>query len=199
MNSFFYCNLANMSLELYLGPMWAGKSSTVLGTLRRYKSIGWNILVLTAAADTRYGTEMIVSHDKDSYPARSISALLPLLNDVEYSGAQLIVIEEAQFLPDLYEFVLAAVEKDAKHVICVGLDGDSDRKPFGDLLRLVPLCDKLTKLTALCSDCKDGTPALFSFYKNLKSVQVQVGASEQYEPLCRKHFLRKTEAKEKNE
>jgi len=188
-----------MSLELYLGPMWAGKSSTVLGTLRRYKSIGWNILVLTAAADTRYGTEMIVSHDKDSYPARSISALLPLLNDVEYSGAQLIVIEEAQFLPDLYEFVLAAVEKDAKHVICVGLDGDSDRKPFGDLLRLVPLCDKLTKLTALCSDCKDGTPALFSFYKNLKSVQVQVGASEQYEPLCRKHFLRKTEAKEKNE
>ena len=171
-----------MSLELYVGPMWAGKSSTVLGTLRRYKSIGWNILVLTASVDTRYGTEMIVSHDKDSYPARSIQRLTPLYSDPEYSGAQLIVIEEAQFFPDLYDFVLTAVEKDNKHV-----------------LRLVPLCDKLTKLTALCSDCKDGTPALFSFYKNLKSTQVQVGASEQYEPLCRKHFLTKTAAKEKNE
>lgn len=188
-----------MSLELYVGPMWAGKSSTVLGTLRRYKSIGWQILVVTASADTRYGTEMIVSHDQDSYPARSVSALQPLVNDVEYGAAQLIVIEEAQFFPDLYDFVLSAVERDFKHVICVGLDGDSDRKPFGDLLRLVPLCDKLTKLTALCSECKNGSPALFSFYKNLKSTQVQVGASEQYEPLCRKHFLAKTAAKEKNE
>ena len=92
MNSFFCCNLANMSLELYVGPMWAGKSSTVLGTLRRYKSIGWQILVVTASADTRYGTEMIVSHDQDSYPARSVSALQPLVNDVEYGAAQLIVI-----------------------------------------------------------------------------------------------------------
>lgn len=188
-----------MSLELYLGPMWAGKSSTVLGTLRRYKSIGWNILVLTAAADTRYGTQMIVSHDQDKYPARSVKRLIPVIYDSEYDSAELIVIEEAQFLPDLYDFVIVAVEKDNKHVICVGLDGDSDRKPFGDILRLVPLCDKLTKLTALCSDCKDGTAGLFSFYKNLKSVQVAVGASDHYEPLCRKHFLAKTAAKEKNE
>ena len=199
MNSFFCSGLANMSLELYVGPMWAGKSSTVLGTLRRYKSIGWNILVLTAAADTRYGTEMIVSHDQDKYPARSVKSLLPLSSESDYTTAQLIVIEEAQFFPDLYDFVITAVEKDAKHVICVGLDGDSDRKPFGDLLRLVPLCDKLTKLTALCSECKDGSPALFSFYKNLKSTQVAVGASDHYEPLCRKHFLAKTAAKEKNE
>jgi thymidine kinase len=199
MKPFFAGTSVNMSLELYVGPMWAGKSSTVLGTLRRYTSIGWNILVLTAAADTRYGTEMIVSHDQDTYPARSIQRLTPLCYDPEYSGAQLIVIEEAQFFPDLYEFVLTAVEKDNKHVICVGLDGDSDRKPFGDLLRLVPLCDRLTKLTALCSECKDGSPALFSFYKNLKSSQVAVGASDHYEPLCRKHFITKTAAKEKNE
>ena len=75
-----------MSLELYLGPMWAGKSSTVLGTLRRYKSIGWNILVLTAAADTRYGTQMIVSHDQDKYPARSVKRLIPVIYDSEYDS-----------------------------------------------------------------------------------------------------------------
>ena len=127
-----------MSLEIYCGPMWAGKSSTVLGTLRRYSSIGWKILVVTASIDNRYGEGMIISHDKEKYPALAVEHLVPLVVTPEYKAADLIVIDEAQFLPDLYDFVLNAVDNDKKHVICVGLDGDSDRKPFGDLLRLIP-------------------------------------------------------------
>ncbi len=157
-----------MSLELYCGPMWAGKSSTVLGTLRRYRSIGWKILVLTASIDNRYGSNMIVSHDQEKYPARAVNKLTSVVNDEEYKQADLVVIDEAQFLPDLYEFVLHAVDVDGKHVICVGLDGDSDRKPFGDILRLIPHCDSVTKITSFCSECRDGTPALFSFHRSHK-------------------------------
>ena len=189
-----------MSLELLIGPMFAGKSSAIQSIVRRHESMGWSVFVVTNSMDTRYSdAPAVVNHDKIAIPAVAVKELLPLLTSAGYRGSRLVVIEEAQFFPDLYDFVLSAVEKDAKHVICVGLDGDSDRKPFGDLLRLVPLCDKLTKLTALCSECKDGSPALFSFYKNLKSTQLAVGASDQYEPLCRKHFLTKTAAKEKNE
>jgi thymidine kinase len=188
-----------MSLKLYCGPMWAGKSSTVLGTLRRYGSIGWKILVITASIDNRYGSGMIVSHDQEKYPARAVELLAPMADDPDYKASDLIVIDEAQFLPDLYDFVLHAVDVDNKHVICVGLDGDSDRKPFGDLLRLVPHCDSIEKITSFCSECRDGTPALFSFHRSHKFEQVQVGHTNQYEPLCRKHFNEKTYAKKKDE
>lgn len=188
-----------MSLKLYCGPMWAGKSSTVLGTLRRYKSIGWNILLLTSEMDNRYGSGSVVSHDQEKYPALAVRELTPVLKTKIYEEAQLIMIDESQFLPDLYDFVLHAVDIDQKHVICVGLDGDSDRKPFGDLLRLVPHCDSIEKITSFCSECKDGTPALFSFHRSHKFEQVEVGHTNQYEPLCRKHFNEKTYAKKKHE
>ena len=181
-----------MSLEIYLGPMWAGKSSTVLGTLRRYSSIGWKVLVLTSSLDNRYGTGMVVSHDQEKYPALSVETLMTVVTDKQYEDAQLIMIDEAQFFSDLFPFVLRAIDYDAKHVIVVGLDGDSDRKPFGDILRLIPHCDKVTKITSFCSECKDGTPALFSFYRANKAEQISVGHANQYEPLCRKHYNAKT-------
>ena len=181
-----------MSLEIYLGPMWAGKSSTVLGTLRRYSSIGWKVLVLTSDLDNRYGTGMIVSHDQEKYPALALKELLSVLKLDLYKDAQLIMIDEAQFFPDLYPFVLQAVDCDSKHVLVVGLDGDSDRQPFGEILQLIPHCDSVKKITSFCSECKDGTPALFSYCKKTKSEQVSVGHTNQYEPLCRKHFNEKT-------
>lgn len=192
-----------MSLKLYCGPMWAGKSSTVLGTLRRYKSIGWKILLITSELDTRYysrlatmnGTGMVISHDQEEYPALAVKELAPLAKTKVYEEAQLVMIDEAQFFGDLYDFVLKAVDIDEKHVICVGLDGDSDRKPFGDLLRLVPHCDSITKITSFCSECRDGTPALFSYFRSHKFEQVQVGTASQYEPLCRKHYNKKTSEK----
>jgi thymidine kinase len=47
-------------------------------------------------------------------------------------------------------------------VFVAGLDGDFERKKFGAVLDLIPLCDKVTKLASLCSFCRDGTPAIFS-------------------------------------
>ena len=187
-----------MSLELYCGPMWAGKSSTVLGTLRRYSSIGWKILLLTSDLDNRYAAGMVVSHDQEKYPALAVHSLSGVAKTKIYGDAKLIMIDESQFFPDLYDFVLKAVDTDGKHVICVGLDGDSDRKPFGDLLRLIPHCDSITKITSFCSECRDGTPALFSYHRSHKNEQVSVGHTNHYEPLCRKHFNQKTSEK-KNE
>jgi len=82
------------------------------------------------------------------------------------------------------------VEAYGKDVIVVGLDGDSDRKPFGDIIYLVPIADVITKLTALCRRCGDGSIALFTSLKRdaTKDGIVCVGGADTYEPLCRKHF-----------
>lgn len=180
-----------MSLDIVLGPMWAGKSSYILGKIRRYRAIGWNVFVVTHSIDDRYGQHLISNHDNENLPAFACKDLLPLFEDQRYKAAQLLILEESQFFSDLFSFVLKAVDEDGKHVVCVGLDGDSERRPFGDLLKLIPHCDHVEKITSLCTECCDGTPALFSYRKDTSTEQIQVGAENTYAPLCRKHFLSK--------
>jgi thymidine kinase len=74
--------------------------------------------------------------------------------------------------------------KEKKKVYIAGLDGDFERKRFGNLLDLVPLCDKVTKLTSLCSLCKDGTPGIFSYRLSQEKQQMLIG-SDNYIPVCR--------------
>jgi thymidine kinase len=178
-----------MSLELLVGPMFAGKSSHLLSIIRKYKSIQYPILILTSKLDTRYQENAIHSHNHESFPALAVSELKSVWQQKEYTDAKILIIEESQFFNDLVSFVLQAVETHMKHVIVVGLDGDSERRPFGQILRLVPYCDKITKITSFCSKCGDGTPALFTHRKTNEQSVISVGTSVQYEPLCRKHYL----------
>jgi thymidine kinase len=179
-----------MSLELILGPMFAGKSSAILGVVRRNEIIGRRTLCITSALDTRYSdVAAIVSHNKDSYPAMAAQRLLPILETDNFKGAKCIVIEESQFFPDLKEFVLVAVDEHKKEVICVGLDGDSERRPFGQITELIPYADSFKKLTALCQRCGDGTEAIFTFRKpGAAGSQIAVGGADKYEPVCRRHY-----------
>ena len=183
-----------MSLDLYLGPMFAGKSTAILGIVRRLKFIGRNIICLTSKLDTRYGSSgssgSIITHNQEHYPAEATATLMEIQKLSTFHQADCVIIEEAQFFTDLKEFVLLAVEVFNKHVICVGLDGDSNRRPFGQLLDLIPYSDSVTKLKALCPRCNDGKEAIFTYRKPGNSQdQVNVAGADQYEPLCRKHFL----------
>jgi thymidine kinase len=184
-----------MSLELLIGPMFAGKSSAIQSIVRRHRALGWSVFVITHSMDTRYTSEpMIVNHDKQMMPAVATDKLMPLLETEEYKKSKLVVVEEAQFFSDLVPFIVAVVDRDRKNAVVVGLDGDAERRPFGKVLDLIPMCDRVTKLTAMCKKCKDGTPAIFTFANNSETEsRVEagvpcVGADEQYIPLCRKHY-----------
>jgi len=185
-----YFSRQEMSLDIYLGPMFAGKSSAVLSIIRRNTFIGRKTLCLTSSLDNRYGSSSIVTHDRESCPALATKTLLDLQQLTDFQKADCVIIEEAQFFTDLKEFVLKAVEVYHKHVICVGLDGDSRREPFGQLLELIPYCDYVTKLKALCPVCRDGKEAIFTFrVPGAPTEQVNVAGADQYQALCRKHFL----------
>ena len=76
-------------------------------------------------------------------------------------------------------------------MVVAGLSGDSERRPFGDILKLIPLADEFVQLTALCSLCRDGTIAQFSKYIGSATKtenQIAVGGSDSYIPVCRRHF-----------
>jgi thymidine kinase len=182
-----------MSLELVIGPMFAGKSSYILSVIRRYEAIGYPVLTVTTEKDKRYDASgaYIHSHNHEKHPAFAVLTLGELYNYKELETVKLVVIEEAQFFSDLIPFVRKMVEERGKDVLVVGLDGDAERRPFGSLLSLVPFCDKITKLNALCKLCGDLTPAPFTNRKIKSEQQVMIGTEELYEALCRKHWLAK--------
>lgn len=74
-----------------------------------------------------------------------------------------------------------------KRVHIGGLDGDFNRNKFGELLDLIPYCDKVIKLTALCGICKNGTVAIFSRRITEETEQTVIG-SDIYIPVCRECF-----------
>lgn len=40
-----------------------------------------------------------------------------------------------------------------KHILVSALDATFQRKPFSNVLELIPLAERVIKLTAVCSDC----------------------------------------------
>jgi thymidine kinase len=185
-----------MSIELIIGPMFAGKSSAILQRIRRAKAIGRNVLIVTSILDTRYDSRgvSIKTHDQEGVTAigLGINDLTQIMNITGFNEAHMIIIEEAQFFNGLYDIVQSIVESYKKDVIIVGLDGDSDRKPFGDILKLIPLADRVMKLAALCKRCCDGTEGHFTALvadKGGKKEQIYVGGADKYLPMCRSHYL----------
>ena len=183
-----------MSLNIIFGCMFSGKSSYLLTSIRKYEEIGWPIFIITSSFDKRYTSDAkIVNHNQEFTIANaSVKLLATVSNLKEYLEAKVIIIEEGQFFEDLVEFVLESVEKYNKHVIVAGLDGDASRKPFGKLLDLIPYCDNIIKLKALCKKCSiDGfmNDAIFTSNKGTITSTIDVGSSDKYEALCRKHFL----------
>lgn len=182
-----------MSLRVVLGPMFAGKTSEIQSVIRRYSCLGKAVLVLTASIDNRYQSTVssIINHDKTSTLAHAVA--LDALNDVlawpEFTAAEAVVIDEAQFFRGcLVTFVKAALTR-GKHLVVVGLDGDTGQNTFGDILQLIPLADSVEKKTALCKRCGDGTPAIFTRGLRVGGEQVAVGGAEMYEPTCRRHLV----------
>jgi thymidine kinase len=102
-----------------------------------------------------------------------------------------VVVEEAQFFHHLVPFCEHVVDTLGKRLYIVGLDGDSNRRQFGEILACIPMADTVEKLTAFCQKCADGTPGLFSYRRGGHfDQQVMVGGLETYETLCRKCYVR---------
>lgn len=174
-------------LTLILGPMFSGKSSEVLRHIRRWQSVGKRVVVVNHVSDVRYGRGAIVTHDGCDITAVCATRLSEAAAALE--GAEVVVVDEAQFFPDLLEVVAAASDGPAMWIVA-GLSGDSRRERFGQVLDLVPIADEIIHQTALCSVCRDGTPAPFTLRipEAAAAGQVLVGAADVYRPVCRAHW-----------
>lgn len=177
------------SLELIIGPMFSGKSTELIKQLRKYQTIGKNILVINHSLNKRYNNNNLTTHNNESVnDCLVLTNMTDIFLTPDWNDYEVFIIEELQFFTDAYEVILQLVDEHQKKVICAGLNGDFLKQPFGDVLRLIPHADTVTKINALCKKCGDGTPALFSKRKTMQYQQTVIGTSEEYEAVCRYHY-----------
>jgi thymidine kinase len=142
--------------------MFAQKTTELLRRVRRYKSIGYKVLLVNFIGDNRYGKDCVASHDKDIEKAVCVSVLSEIDRMVSSGTYNVIAIDEGQFFPDLFEYVTNWADRLSVHIVVAGLDGNAKREPFGDMLRLVPHAEEVERLSAFCAVCRDGTVATYS-------------------------------------
>jgi thymidine kinase len=176
--------------------MFSGKTTQIIQIHNNYSYIGKIVAVINYAEDKRYHDSMLSTHDHKMIPcilSHNIEVLWnePNTNNEYYSilrNADVILINEGQFFKNLKSVVIDMVENHNKVVYICGLDGDFKREKFGELLDLISYCDKVTKLTSFCSNCRNGKKGLFSCRVSKETEQIVIG-SDNYKPLCRQCYL----------
>ena len=177
-------------LELFVGPMWSGKTSELIKIHKIYSFSNTQISSINYLEDNKYN---IISHDNNNIPCVSFTKLSEysdILNNEfseEFNSSKIILVNEAQFFEDIVEWVICAVESHNKCVYLCGLDGDYSRMKFGNWLDLIPFCDKVTKLHSICGLCKE-TYAIFTKRKTTTNNEQLLIGSEHYTPVCRKCY-----------
>lgn len=180
-------------LELILGPMFSGKTSTLKKIYDQCMYCSIPVMVINYSGDKRYSSEDVMStHDKIMIPCIMANSIIEIMekHSEKVSNTEVILINEGQFFTDI-EYIIPLVEDLHKRVYICGLDGDFQKNKIGSLFDLIPFCDNICKLKSLCSECRDGTPGLFSYRITNEVDQVVIGV-DNYKPLCRVCYRRLT-------
>ncbi len=171
-------------IEVICGSMFSGKTEELIRRLRRALIAQQKVEIFKPAMDVRYAEEEVVSHDQNSIPSTTVqSASQILFYSADYN---VIGIDEAQFFDHELADVCNKLADQGKRVIIAGLDMDYKGNPFGPMPSLLAISDYVTKLHAICMEC--GDLANFSYRKSGDENIIQLGETDIYEPLCRKHF-----------
>jgi thymidine kinase len=184
-------------LELSIGPMFSGKTTWLTNLHKQCTFCNMRVMVVNFAGDTRYAAAeaaLLSTHDRTMIPCVMCSTIEELehTHADEVAAAEVLLINEGQFFPDIMR-VLQFVDMGKRVYVC-GLDGDFEKKRIGAFLDLIPHCDKVCKLTSLCSICRNGKEAIFSFRITSETDQIVIG-SDNYIPLCRMCYQTESEKK----
>ena len=177
-------------LIVHTGSMFSGKTSSLEKDVKRFNIAKYKTIAFKPAIDNRFKRNEIVTHDLTSMNAILVNNIDEI---IEYSNElkpDVIAIDEIQFLVGTVDKIIAVInsflEKDLT-VIVAGLDMDFTGTPFEIVKELMPIADYLYKHHAVCVKC--GTDAWVSNRKSSDQERIKIGASDEYEPLCRKCFL----------
>ena len=176
-------------IEVVAGVMFSGKSEELLRRVRRATIARKRVQLFKSHLDDRYaGLFSVSSHDgrsADAIPVDTSEQIAVRLDP----AAQVVAIDEAQFLDQGIVRLATALAERGRRVILAGTDTDFRGEPFGAMPDLMAVAEVVDKLHAICVLCGGpasrnqrligGRPAPYD------SPTIMVGAADAYEARCR--------------
>ena len=157
--------------------MYSGKTTELIRLLERAKIANKKVIMLRPEIDSR----PFLSHSiKDT---SWLEEQFVNINQFDATKYDVIGIDEGQFHKGLKDFC-NKYSLMGKHVIVSALHATSESEMFEEIIGLVPYCEKITKLNAICTECgsEDGN---YTYYlAGNKKEKVTVGGNETYTALC---------------
>ena len=171
-------------IEVIVGSMYSGKTEELIRRLRRAQIARQQVEIFKPSIDDRVALDAIVSHSELRIPSRAVKSAKEILKYAD--EAQVIGIDEGQFLGADLTAVAQELAKQGKRVIIAGLDQDYRGKPFEPMPELLAVAEYITKTLAICMVC--GAPANRTYRKVARGGRVVVGGADLYEARCRRCF-----------
>jgi len=180
--------------NIYLGPMFSGKTSALIRYLTINADIGFKVLYINSSLDDRSEEDFSTHNSSNKGISNKITTLKTgYLKEVAIDKYDVIGIDEFQFYKD--EKPSEIVRKwvlNGKRVSISSLDGDFNMRPFGDVFNLIPLCEAggLFKMKeGICLEClKDNKFVTGSFTKKTKITKdeevIEIGGKDKYKIVC---------------
>lgn len=186
----FSPRVSNARIKVICGPMFSGKTKSLIKEVESVKKSGKKIAVFKPQLDDRYAEEAVVSHDRDEVEAFNVARAKDILD--LFHHADVVAIDEAQFFDESIVSVCQVITSHGKSVILAGLDMDYKSNPFGSMPMLLSIADEVVKLNSVCTFCSG--KARHSHRISKDDGVVVLGEKDKYVPLCRSCY---NELKEK--
>ena len=176
-------------IEVISGVMFSGKSEELIRRVRRAIIARKRVQVFKSHLDERYaGIYSVSSHDGRTVEAIPVDSSAQIAGRIDPT-AQVIAIDEAQFLDTGIVNLATTLARRGRRVILAGTDTDFRGEPFGPMPQILAVAELVDKLHAICVCC--GGPAsrnqrlIGGFPAPYNSPVIMVGSAESYEARCR--------------
>lgn len=171
-------------IEVVTGCMFSGKTEELIRRLRRAQYARQPVVVFKPGIDERYSVDSVGSHSGQRMRSFNIerAAEIPKL----VGNAQVVGVDEAQFLDVELVRVCEDLANEGRRVIVAGLDMDYLGQPFEPIPHLLAVAEYIQKQLAICVVC--GNPADRSQRIINRDARVLVGETDAYEARCRLHW-----------
>ncbi len=181
-------------IELHIGPMFSGKTTTLNNIASRTIAVGHRVELWLPTLSVQ-GQENALKNDQVSLLHQSVT--VRKITDEQLTPAHIanltsinkevgvVLIDEVHFFNDqaLFHFfrtmhTVPSAYKNA-HFFCFGLTGTYKLTPWPTINTLIPLAVKIRHYRAICAVC--GRPTLASFTRMLHPDPAQIVDSERHE------------------
>jgi len=174
------------------GTMDSAKSMNLLAVAHNYRKQGKRVLLMKPRLDTRFGAGVISSRSGLEAEADFMVDADTQLDPREFAGLDCVLVDEAQFLsPQVIEDLRRITVDPGVRVICYSGRTDFRTRLFPGAQRLMELADGIEEVKVTCQYCAKKAICNLRFVNGTPTVrgpQIQLGADEQYAPVCWSHY-----------